>query len=263
MTILDQIVAAKREEVAALRRSRTPSSFGDAPLYSTTVRSLRGAITAGRRPAIIAEIKKASPTAGVIRASVRPAELAASYRDNGAAAISVLTDVRFFSGAAGDLVAARGCVNLPVLRKDFIVDDIQIYESRSIGADAILLIASILDAGRIRDLAGRASDLGMECLVEIHHPDELEIVDFRTVNLVGINNRNLRDFTIDLETTARVAALLPPGVTTVSESGLRSAADVRHVGRAGVDAVLMGEYFMRNPDPGKSLAELIGGLRED
>ncbi|HLF14155.1 MAG TPA: indole-3-glycerol phosphate synthase TrpC [Bacteroidota bacterium] len=263
MSVLDQIVTAKREEAAALRMRHTPSSFQASPLFHAPLRSLRGGLTAAPRPAIIAEIKRASPTAGMINATALPAELAANYRTHGASAISVLTDATFFSGCGEDLSAVRGRVDVPLLRKDFIVDDIQIPESRSLGADAILLIASILDAGQIRDFHGRASELGMECLVEIHHPEELEKIDFGTVRLIGINNRDLRDFTVDLGTTGRIAGLLPPDVTTVSESGLRSAADVRYVARAGIDAVLMGEYFMRKPDPGKSLEELLHVLREN
>ncbi len=272
MNILDEIIAVKRDEAAALRRYRSPSSFADDRLFHSPIRSLRAAIgesTAARTtapasgPAIIAEVKRASPSAGLINASILPGDLGASYASNGATAISVLTDVRFFSGRPEDLEAVRDLVRIPVLRKDFIVDEIQVPESRALGADAILLIASVLEPGRLRDLHDLATGLGMECLVEVHHPDDLAKIDFGNVHLVGINNRNLVDFSIDLETTGRLARLLPPGVTTVSESGLRSAADVRHVARAGVDAVLMGEYFMRNPDPGKCLAELLDELRQD
>lgn len=263
MNILEQIVAVKREESATLRRRRPDASFDDVPGFHLPVRSLRDAIGRARRPAVIAEIKRASPSAGVIRASVNPPELAAGYQANGAAAISVLTDVRFFSGGGQDLTAVRTVVDIPVVRKDFIIEEIQVAESKSLGADAILLIASILDAGRLRDLHGRATELGMECLVEVHHPDELDKLDFSSVRLVGINNRNLTDFSVDLDTTARVAALLPTGVITVSESGLRSPADVRRVVGSGIHAVLMGEYFMRNAHPARCLGALIDELHQD
>lgn len=263
MTILDQIVAVKREEAAALRRARPGGGFDDVPGFHLPVRSLRDAIVRARRPAVIAEIKRSSPSAGVIRGTADPAGLAAAYASNGASAVSVLTDVRFFSGSPGDLAAVRAVSPVPVLRKDFLIEEIQVAEAKSLGADAILLIASILDAGRLRDLHGRAAELGMECLVEVHRPEELEMIDFSVVRVVGINNRNLGDFSVDLETTARVGALLPRGVVTVSESGLRSAADVRRVAGSGVDAVLMGEYFMRDPEPGRCLRAMIDELRQD
>ncbi len=263
MTILEQIVAVKRAEALALRRRRPAGAFDDVPGFHLPVRSLRDAIRGARRPAVIAEIKRASPSAGTLRNSVDPARLAAAYGAGGASAISVLTDVRFFSGSPADLAAARAAAAVPVLRKDFIIEEIQVSESKSLGADAILLIASILDAGLLRDLHGRATELGMECLVEVHHPRDLEKVDGTAVRLVGINNRNLDDFSVDLGTTERIGSLLPPGVATVSESGLRSAADVRRVVGHGVDAVLMGEYFMRDADPAGCLKAMLDELHQD
>jgi indole-3-glycerol phosphate synthase len=262
MTTLDDIIAVKRDEAAALRRFRPPSSFADEAFYARPVTSLSGAIREARRPAVIAEIKKASPSAGVLNGGVRPAELASGYRDAGAAAVSILTDRRFFGGCPEDLTGARGAVEIPLLRKDFIVDEIQVYESRSIGADAILLIAAALDPSRLADLHDLASELGLECLVEVHGPSEPATLDFGAVRIVGINNRDLRDFTIDLGVTATVAPLLPPGVLVVSESGLKSAADVRTVAAAGIDAVLMGEYFMRGDQPALRLRRLLDELRE-
>jgi indole-3-glycerol phosphate synthase len=263
MNSLDTIIAAKRDEAAILRRSRPPSSFADEPLSARRVKSLSGAIREARRPAVIAEIKKASPSAGVLNGRVRPAVLARRYRDAGAAAISILTDRRFFGGCAADLTEARAAVELPLLRKDFILDEIQVYESRSIGADAILLIAAVLEPSRLAGLLGLAAELGLECMVEVHSASEAGALDFGAVGIVGINNRDLRDFTIDLGVTARVAPLLPPGVLMVSESGLASAADVRTVAAAGIDAVLMGEYFMRGNDPAHRLRSLLDELRED
>lgn len=262
MTTLETIVGAKRDEVAALRRRRSPSSFADEPFYARAVAPLAPALRRPDRPAIIAEIKKASPTAGVLNGLARPADLAPGYRDAGAAAISVLTDRRFFGGCPEDLSDVRRAVDLPVLRKDFILDEIQVHESRAIGADAILLIAAILDPGRLGDLHDLASGLGLSVLVEVHDPADVRALDFGRIGIVGINNRDLRDFTIDLGVTERIARLLPPGLVTVSESGLRSAADVRAVAASGVHAVLMGEYFMKSGDPAGRLRSLLDELRE-
>jgi len=262
MTMLETILDAKRLEAAALRRSRPPSSFSGEPLYSRPVAGLAPAIRSARRPAVIAEIKKASPSAGVLNGRARPSDLAPAYRDAGAAAISVLTDARFFGGSAADLTSARAAVEIPLLRKDFIVDEVQVYESRAIGADAILLIAAALDPGLLHDLHRLADELGLGCLVEVHAERELDALDFGIVGMVGINNRDLRDFTIDLGVTGAVAPRLPAGVLRVSESGLRSAADVRAVAAAPVDAVLMGEYFMRGDDPADRLRRLLDELRQ-
>jgi indole-3-glycerol phosphate synthase len=226
------------------------------------VAGLSSAILNARRPAVIAEIKKVSPSAGVLNARVHPREVASGYRNAGASAISVLTDRRFFGGSAADLSAVRRAVDLPLLRKDFIIDEIQVYETRSIGADAILLIAGVMEPGRLKDLHALASEIGLECLVEVHEPSELDALDFGSVRTVGINNRDLRDFTVDLGVTGRIAGLLPHGVVAVSESGLRSADDVRTVAGAGVHAVLMGEYFMRSGDPARRLGCLLDELRQ-
>jgi len=207
--------------------------------------------------AVIAEIKKASPSKGVLRADFRPAEIAASYQRHGAAALSVLTDAPFFQGAPDYLVAAREATSLPALRKDFIVDAWQVFESRTFGADAILLIADVLDDDEMRDFEAMALALGMAVLVEVHDEGELERALALQTPLLGINNRNLRTFEVTLETTLGLLPGIPPGRVVVTESGIVAAADVRRMRAAGVSAFLVGEAFMRAEDPGLALAGLL------
>jgi indole-3-glycerol phosphate synthase len=213
--------------------------------------------TAGGSVAVIAEIKKASPSKGVLRADFRPAEIAASYDRHGAAALSVLTDETFFQGAASYLEAARAAASVPVLRKDFTIDPYQLFEARAMGADAILLIAAILDDNELADLEATAAALGLSVLVEVHDEQELERSLRLATPLIGINNRNLRTFETSIETTLQLAARVPGERLVVSESGIHSPADVRRLRDAGVHAFLVGEAFMRAGDPGLALASLI------
>jgi indole-3-glycerol phosphate synthase len=258
--ILDRIVAVKREEVAAGRaltsvaalRARAESQAGARDF----VGALRRRIESGGA-AVIAEVKKASPSKGVLRADFRPAEIAASYERHGAAALSVLTDAPFFQGAPEYLVTAREATSLPALRKDFIVDAWQVFESRAFGADAILLIASALDDAEMRDFEAMALALGMAVLVEVHDERELERALALQTPLIGINNRNLRTFEVTLETTLGLLPRIPPGRVVVTESGIAAAADVQRMRRAGVSAFLVGEAFMRAEDPGLALAGLL------
>ncbi len=220
------------------------------------VGALRRRIEAGDA-AVIAEIKKASPSKGVLRADFRPADIAASYERHGAAALSVLTDAPFFQGAPEYLAAARSATSLPALRKDFIVDAWQVYESRALGADAILLIAAVLGDAEMRDFEQLALSLGMAVLVEVHDAGELDRALALRTPLVGINNRNLRTFEVTLETTLALLARVPAGRLVVTESGILAAADVRRMRAAGVGAFLVGEAFMRADEPGVALAGLL------
>ncbi|HEY2187399.1 MAG TPA: indole-3-glycerol phosphate synthase TrpC [Caldimonas sp.] len=258
--ILSRIVAVKREEVAAARRARDLAALRRAADEAGAPRDFVGALqarVAAGSAAVIAEIKKASPSKGVLRHDFRPAEIAASYQRHGAAALSVLTDTPFFQGSADALVAARAASALPALRKDFLVDPWQVVESRAIGADAILLIAAVLDDVELADFEAAAIALGMGVLVEVHDERELERALRLRTPLVGINNRNLRTFEVSLETTLAMLPLVPPGRLVVTESGLLAPDDVRRMRAAGVHAFLVGEAFMRAADPGAALAQLV------
>jgi indole-3-glycerol phosphate synthase len=258
--ILDRIVAVKREEIAAARRVRDLASLRrDAEALGGQrdfVAGLRAKIASGAA-GVIAEIKKASPSKGVLREHFVPAEIAASYERHGAAALSVLTDRQFFQGSAAFLEEARGACALPVLRKDFIVDAYQVYEARSMGADCILLIASALDDARMADLEAQARSLGMAVLVEVHDGAELDRALRLATELVGVNNRNLRSFEVSVQTTLDLLGEVPPERLLVTESGIVARADVRRLRDAGVQAFLVGEAFMRAADPGAALAELF------
>jgi indole-3-glycerol phosphate synthase len=259
--ILQTIVAVKHDEVAAARAARSLASLRDEAEARRDVRgfeaALRGRVEAGR-PAVIAEVKKASPSKGVLREVFVPAEIAASYERHGAACLSVLTDERFFQGSAAALRQARAACALPVLRKDFMVDEYQVFEARAMGADAILLIAACLNDARMADLEAAALALGMAVLVEVHDAAELERALRLQTPLVGINNRNLRTFEVTLDTTLGMQARVPSGRLLITESGILAAADVQRMRSAGVHAFLVGEAFMRAPDPGAALAALFG-----
>jgi indole-3-glycerol phosphate synthase len=258
--ILDKIVAVKREEIEAARAERSYASLrADAEALEGLrdfVGALRARVSAGR-PAVIAEVKKASPSKGVLREHFVPAEIAASYERGGAACLSVLTDERFFQGSALYLQQARAACALPVLRKDFIVDPYQVVQARAMGADCILLIAACLDDAQMADLEDEANALGLAVLVEVHDPAELERALRLKTPLVGINNRNLRTFEVTLETTLGMLADVPAERLLVTESGILGRADVQRMRDHGVHAFLVGEAFMRAADPGAALAELF------
>jgi len=263
--ILERIVAVKREEVAAaLKHKPLAAMREDAESRVLTrdfVAALRGRIAAGQA-AVIAEVKKASPSKGVIRADFIPADIAQSYaQGNGkvsAACLSVLTDRQFFQGGIDDLRRARASCNLPVLRKDFIIDPWQVYEARAIGADCILLIAACLADSQMAELEAQAHSLGMAVLVEVHDGAELERALRLQTPLIGINNRNLRSFETSIQTTLSLRAAVPPDRLLVTESGIATRANVAQLRAAGVHAFLVGEAFMRVPEPGLALAELFG-----
>ncbi len=258
--ILDKIVAVKREEVAAaLKRKSLDLVRADAESRVLTrdfVGALRAKLAQGQA-GVIAEIKKASPSKGVLREDFIPADIAQTYAEHGAACLSVLTDVQFFQGAVDYLKQARASCQLPVLRKDFIVDAYQVYESRVMGADAILLIAAILDDAQMKDFEAIARSLDMAVLVEVHDEVELARALKLKTPLIGVNNRNLKTFEVSLDTTLRLMQQLPADRLLVTESGIRNREDVLRMGAAGVNAFLVGETFMRAPDPGAALAELF------
>jgi indole-3-glycerol phosphate synthase len=258
--ILNKIVAVKREEIAAARAERSfVSLLADAQALGGLrdfVGAMRSRVAAGRA-AVIAEVKKASPSKGVLREHFVPAEIAASYERGGAACLSVLTDERFFQGSALYLQQARAACALPVLRKDFIVDPYQIVQARAMGADCVLLIAACLDDAQMADLEAQAHGLGMAVLVEVHDGDELERALRLRTPLVGINNRNLRTFEVSLGTTLGLLPRIPAERLLVTESGILGRADVQRMRSAGVGAFLVGEAFMRAEDPGAALADLF------
>ncbi|HET9820916.1 MAG TPA: indole-3-glycerol phosphate synthase TrpC [Burkholderiaceae bacterium] len=259
--ILERIVAVKRDEVAAAQARRSLASLRAQAEASRDVRGFAASLrerVAGGRAAVIAEVKKASPSRGVLREHFVPAEIAASYERGGAACLSVLTDERFFQGSAEFLRQARAACALPVLRKDFTIDAYQVFEARAMGADAILLIAACLDDARMADLEAQAHALGMDVLVEVHDGTELERALRLETPLVGINNRNLRTFEVSLDTTLDLRGRVPGERLLVTESGILAPADVRRMRDAGVHAFLVGEAFMRADDPGAALASLFG-----
>lgn len=258
--ILQKIVAVKREEIAAARAERSLAGLRADAQALGGVRDFVGALRArvsAARPAVIAEVKKASPSKGVLREHFVPAEIAASYERGGAACLSVLTDERFFQGSALYLQLARAACALPVLRKDFIVDAYQVVQARAMGADCILLIAACLDDAQLADLEAEAHGLGMAVLVEVHDGAELERALRLRTPLVGINNRNLRTFDVDLETTLGLLPRIPPDRLAVTESGILARGDVQRMRAAGIHAFLVGEAFMRAEDPGRALADLF------
>lgn len=259
-TILDHIVDSTRSLVAARRREIPVHTLENQPGFFRTPRSLAEALRPGGKPSdslrFIAECKKASPSKGIIRTEYDPAAHAVAYEAAGASAVSVLTEPAFFQGSLDHLAAARSRVELPLLRKDFVVDRYQLVEARAFGADAVLLIASILEPNELADLHDAAEAIGLSCLVECYEESELEKLDFAQVRVVGVNNRNLHTFEVDRGHAARVLAQVPEAIVRVAESGLRTAADFAAMRRAGLDAVLVGEAFMRAPDPGEALARL-------
>jgi indole-3-glycerol phosphate synthase len=258
--ILNQIVAVKRQEVAAaLQRKPLVEMRADAESRVLTrdfLGAMRARIAAGRA-AVIAEIKKASPSKGVLRAEFEPADIAQSYAEHGAACLSVLTDQQFFQGRIDYLKQARASCPLPVLRKDFIIDAYQVYEARAIGADAVLLIAACLDDAQLRDFEAIARSLDMAVLVEVHDAAELTRALKLKTPLIGVNNRNLKTFEVSLDTTLTLRHELPADRLLVSESGIQSRDDVLRLAAAGVNAFLVGESFMRADDPGLALAQMF------
>jgi len=262
--ILDKIVAQKRKEIAELKNIVSTGKLMDECRSCGTADGTRTGIffRVLRKPgevALIAEVKKASPSKGLIRRDFDPAEIGRIYTAGGASAISVLTDMEFFQGSSEYLRIVRDVSDLPVLRKDFIVDCYQIYEAKLLGADAILLIMAVLTDREAREFREEAAGLGMECLVEVHTDEELKRALSIGAHIIGINNRDLRTFKTDLNTTFRLREVVTdPEITVVSESGINSRLDVIRLGDHGVHAMLVGEALMREPDIGRKMAELLG-----
>lgn len=257
--ILDRILAQKSQEVDALYRQASLGAWRErAQSCAAPIRDMRRVLLRRQLPAIIAEVKKASPSKGVLRQDFHPVAIAKDYEACGAAAVSVLTDERFFQSIPGSLAQVRERVSLPILRKDFIIDAVQVYESRIMGADCILLIAAALGRGRLGQLQAEAERLGMQCLVEVHNQVELEAALDCGSQIIGINNRDLQTFSTSLDVTERLLASMPDDVTVVSESGIASHADMQRLAGLGVDAVLIGESFMRAPSIRSQFAHLRG-----
>ena len=258
--MLAKILAVKAEEVARARQLRSEAEVLREAQARQDVRGFAQAIAdkiAAGKPAVIAEIKKASPSRGVLRERFVPAEIADSYARHGAACLSVLTDRQFFLGAPEYLRQAREACPLPVLRKDFIVDSYQVVEARAMGADCILLIVAALAPSQLQDLEALAMELGMDVLVEVHDQEELDVALQLRTNLLGINNRNLRSFEVSLQTTIDLLPRIPSGKRVVTESGIVGPDDVRRMREHGVHAFLVGEAFMRAPEPGAELSRLF------
>jgi indole-3-glycerol phosphate synthase len=256
--ILARILADRRRVLAGEKARVAPAGLearlADAPPARDFAAALR---RRGPVPSVIAEVKRASPSAGPIRPDADPAAIAAEYEAAGAAAISVLTEASHFDGALGHLTAARARVAVPVLRKDFLVDEWQLLEARAAGADAVLLIVAALDDALLGRLVVRARSLGLQALVEVHDEDEARRAAAAGASIIGVNHRNLATLQIDLSLFARLRPLLPAGTVTVAESGIRTPADVRAMADAGADAILVGESLMRRPSPGQALRELL------
>jgi len=255
--ILDRILANKYLEVAQRRITVPIESRRERALVQVPPRDFLGALKRAGRPALIAECKKASPSKGLLRPEYDPVQLARIYAENGAAALSVLTDEEFFQGSLSDLSAAREAAGLPALRKDFIVDEYQVYEARAAGADAVLLIVAALRLDQLRELHALINELGMTALVEVHDEAEVEIALNIAPALIGVNNRHLHDFSVDLQTTARLRKCIPTNIALVGESGIHTAEDVSQVRDMGVDAILVGEALVTASDVGAKVRELV------
>jgi indole-3-glycerol phosphate synthase len=256
MSFLDTIVAHKRQEVSGKKLKVQRSRLEDMPKFGDKTRSLAKALS-NKDVAIIAEIKKASPSKNIIRHNFDPLAIAREYMRDGASAVSVLTDENFFLGKLEFIEQMRHFVSVPILCKDFIIDSFQLYEAKAYGADAVLLIAAILEPEQLIDLAEEAATLGLESLVEVHSEEEIESLNFSSLEIIGINNRDLMTFETDLYTSVRLKKYIPSGKLVVSESGLSSGKDLDMLMSHGIHAFLIGELFMRAENPGAALAKLL------
>ncbi len=263
MNILNDIVTHKLEEVSSRKSKIKVSALSEFEFYNRTTVSLKNSLDNQNIFGIIAEVKRSSPSAGTLRKTVIPEQIAVEYQTNGAAGISVLTDEKFFSGVLEDLRNVRKAVHLPLLRKDFIVNEYQLHEAKAYGADAVLLIAGILERAQLHDLYSAATALHLEPLVELYETKEIDILDLDTMKLIGINNRNLKTFEIDLNRTLEMAKHLPKDITLVSESGITTTEDLKRLKNAGIHSALIGEHFMKSEKPGAALRQLLDGLKNE
>ncbi len=260
---LDRIVETKKKEVQMLKETLNISEAKRRIAALPPTRGFEAALRSPKRPgmALIAEVKKASPSKGLIREDFNPVELAQAYEAAGADCLSVLTDVDYFQGSAEYLTQIREAVKLPLLRKDFVIDELQIYEARLIGADAVLLIAAILPTERLRELKATAESIGLDTLIEVHSAEELErVLEVTDRGLIGVNNRNLHTFETSLTVTAELSTSIPEQALLISESAIRTAEDIAYVGSNGAQGVLIGETFMRRPDIGEAVTEVMGAV---
>lgn len=262
MNILDKIIVRKREEVAAAKETVTLAELEKFPLFGRKPYSLRESILNKEKSGIIAEFKRASPSKGIIndRSSVK--DVVRGYEQAGASAISVLTDADFFRGSLQDLTEARDAVSIPVLRKEFIIDRYQIAEAKAYGADVILLIAAVLSPKEIKDLSSYAKELGLSVLLEVHDKEELERSIFETIDAIGVNNRNLKDFTVSIQHSLDLVNLIPDSFIKVSESGLSNPESIIELKNAGYQAFLIGENFMKTDYPEEAIKNFVSQIQD-
>lgn len=258
MNILETIIVTKQKEIAARKQIKSISDLERTDFFKRETYSLKTALLAEKKTGIIAEFKRKSPSKGIINATARVEAVTKAYTSHGASALSVLTDIDYFGGSDADLQSAR--INeIPILRKDFVVDEYQLIESKSIGADAILLIAACLTVKQVKSLSAMAKNLGLSVLLELHSPDELNHI-CETTDIIGINNRNLKTFEVDIEQSIRMAEQLPIDTIKIAESGIRSVADINHFKANGFDGFLIGENFMKEEDPGAAFKNFVQQL---
>ncbi len=249
MNILEKIVEQKKIEVALALKAVSVNTLMDYPLFNDAVPSLKNAIINPAKTGVITEFKRQSPSKGIINGTAKVEDVVKAYEKSGSSALSVLTDKTFFGGSNADLLAARAVTSIPILRKDFIIDPYQVYEAKAIGASAILLIAAILDIDRAKELGALANYLGMEVLMELHAPEEVKVLN-PFIDVIGINNRNLKTFEVDLDQSIKLASQLPVDKLKISESGINSPKDMLYLRQNGFDGFLIGENFMKTDDPG-------------
>ena len=263
MNILEKIVVIKKEEVKKLKKNFSLEAFDHFEFYHNECLSFADAISMSGKISIISEIKKASPSKGILKPNFNHIEIAEAYINSGVDAISILTDEVFFQGSIEYLNEIAFIKTVPLLRKDFIIDEIQIHQAKAYGADAILLISEILDASQIRDFTQIAQSLGLSILMELHSIEMLSKIDTSLNTIIGVNNRNLEDFSVSLDTTASIKKHLSSNVSIVSESGISTKADIDNLKQTGVDAVLVGEHFMKNDDIESAVREMIEWCRHE